>query len=325
MIRFLDPLNWAQRTFGQTQLGDKRRTLRAVSVGARMMRKPNASLPEQMRWRKHLVAAYRLLAEADVTHDALLRPHCRQTLAAALRQPLVLLIQDTTELDYSRYPHYHTDPAISGLGPIGDGRGRGMLLQTVLAVVPSPRQVLGIAHQEPFVRQALSADQKKQHSYQRQSRARESQVWSRAVQAVGYAPPPSSSQWVHVGDRGSDLYEFLATAHQHDCHFLVRAVQDRRVQDAQGMKDHLMNFARALPCVDEREIDLPTAHGQQARRAKLALAVSTKPLTLFPPVQPRQSSHHKPRLEGWVVRVWEQNPPPQVKEGVEWVLWSGYY
>src|SRR5438105_175821 len=105
-IEFLNPQDWAERTFGLVQLGDKRRTLRAVSVAARMMRKPSASLPEQMRWRKHLVAAYRLLAEADVTHAALLDPHCRQTLAAALKQPLVLLVQDTTELDYSRYSHY---------------------------------------------------------------------------------------------------------------------------------------------------------------------------------------------------------------------------
>lgn len=91
MIKFLNPQDWAERTFGQARLGDKRRTCRAVSVAASMISKPNASLPEQMRRRKHLVAAYRLLSETDVTHAALLDPHCRQTLSAALRQPLVLL------------------------------------------------------------------------------------------------------------------------------------------------------------------------------------------------------------------------------------------
>jgi hypothetical protein len=226
MIRFLNPQDWAERTFGQARLGDKRRTWRAVSVAASMICKPNASLPEQMRRRKHLVAAYRLLSETEVTHDALLDPHCRQTLSAALRQPLVLLVQDTTELDYSRYAHYHTDPSVSGLGPIGNGHGRGMLVQTVLAVIPSPRQILGIAHQEPFVRQALSEEHKHQRSYQRQNRERESQVWARAVKAVGYGPILPRKLWVHVGDRGADLYEFLAAARQYECHFLVRAVQD---------------------------------------------------------------------------------------------------
>ncbi len=89
MIRFLNPQDWAARTFGRVELGDKRRTWRAVSVAARMISNPNASLPEQMRQRKHLVAAYRLLSEPDVTHEALLYPHCRLTLSAALRQPVV--------------------------------------------------------------------------------------------------------------------------------------------------------------------------------------------------------------------------------------------
>ncbi len=103
-----------------------------MSVAARMISKPSASLPEQMRRRKHLVAAYRLLSEPDVPHAALIDIHCRLTLSAALRQPLVLLVQDTTELDYSRYAHYHSDPFVSGLGPIGEGHGRGMLVQTLL-------------------------------------------------------------------------------------------------------------------------------------------------------------------------------------------------
>jgi hypothetical protein len=324
MIRFLNPQDWAARTFARVELGDKRRTRRAVSVAAKMISNPRASLPEQMRQRKHLVAAYRLLSETEVTHDALMYPHYRLTLSAALHQPVVLLVQDTTELDYSRYAHYHTDPSISGLGPIGNGTGRGMFVQTVLAVVPSPRQVLGIAHQEPFVRHPLSEEQKHQRSYQRQNRARESQVWARAVKAIGYGPAPISPSrlWVHVGDRGADLYEFLAAARQYECHFLVRAVQDRCIADAQGQRQHLMNFARTLPCVDEREIELSGAHGQPSRRVKLALGVSTEPVRVLPPVHPRQANHDKAPLEGWVVRVWEQDPPAHVKEGVEWVLLS---
>ncbi len=322
MIKFLNPRDWAERTFGQARLGDKRRTCRAVSIAASMLSKPTASLPEQMRQRKHLVAAYRLLSEPDVTHAALLDPHCRQTLSAALRQPLVLMVQDTTELDYSRYEHYHTDPSVSGLGPIGSGTGRGMLVQTVLAVLPSPRQILGIAHQEPFVRQVLSEEHKNQSSSQRQNRARESQVWMRSVESVGYGPISPSSLWVHVGDRGADLYEFLAATSQYECHFLVRAVQDRCIQDAKGERQHLMSFARTLPCVDEREIELPGAHGQPKRRVKLALGVSTEPVSILPPVYPKRTNKDKAPLEGWIVRVWEQDPTPQVKEPVEWVLLS---
>src|SRR5947199_381097 len=78
------------------------------------------------------------------------------------------------------------------------------LRQAVLAVVPQPRQVLGIAAQEPFLRKNAP---KGQSCAQRRSRERESQVWSRMVHAVG--PPPEGSTWVHVGDRYSFIFDFM--------------------------------------------------------------------------------------------------------------------
>jgi hypothetical protein len=86
-----------------------------------------------------------------------------------------------------------------------------------------------------------------------------------------------------------------------------------------------MRYARALPRVDEREIELPGAHGQPSRRIKLALGVSAEPIRVLPPVHARRASNDKATkapLEGWVVRVWEQDPPCHVKEPVEWVLLS---
>src|SRR5260221_14146957 len=52
------------------------------------------------------------------------------------------MVQDITELDYSS----HT--ATEGLGPIGDHRGRGLLVHNTLAIEPSSRQVIGLAYQQ---------------------------------------------------------------------------------------------------------------------------------------------------------------------------------
>src|SRR5262249_36957847 len=41
---------------------------------------------------------------------------------------------------------------MSGLGESGDGNGRGVYLQTILAVSPESREVLGCAWQRPFMR-----------------------------------------------------------------------------------------------------------------------------------------------------------------------------
>jgi hypothetical protein len=77
---------------------------------------------------------------------ALMQPHLQQSRDQATSSPLVLLVQDTTAIDLS---HRHK---ISGVGQIGNERGRGFFVQTVLAVRPQTREVLGCMAQEPFVR-----------------------------------------------------------------------------------------------------------------------------------------------------------------------------
>src|SRR5579884_4571506 len=107
---------WAERTFGTAELGDQRRTARLVQVAAQMAQTPDASLPQQMEGKRaDLKATYRLLHEADVTHEALLEPHWQQTRQQAHEQErTVLLVHDDTELDYGY------DPAVKGLGSIGN-------------------------------------------------------------------------------------------------------------------------------------------------------------------------------------------------------------
>jgi hypothetical protein len=299
----LSPAEWADRTFAAVDLGDRRRERRAVTLAARMMRHPAASLPQQMHAARVLKAAYRLLDEADVTHAALSQPHWDATRDRAGRQDLVLLIQDTTEIDYTHYPK------TEGLGPIGNGRGRGYLLQTVLAVVPQPRQVLGIAAQEPFLRKSAP---KGQSCAQRRARERESQVWSRMVHAVG--PPPEGSTWVHVGDRYSDIFDFLEACRDQRCHFLIRVAQDRRIYTADGTVESLLTAVRGLPAQDQRDLHVPAHDGQPARMARVS--ISLRAATLRPPAHSRT----KPPLPVWIVRVWEADPPPDVAEPLEWIV-----
>jgi hypothetical protein len=111
--------DWAQKTFGAVVLGDKRRTKRAVALATALAQNPGGSLPLQTGSFGQLKAAYRLLNEADVTHAALLEPHYKQTQKQAGKLPVVLMVQDTTELDYT----FHR--ATTELGPIGNGGGRG--------------------------------------------------------------------------------------------------------------------------------------------------------------------------------------------------------
>jgi len=315
----MSPKTWAQATFGEVRLGDERRTRRAVSLAEAIAREPHVSLPKQLGEPKEVKATYRFLQSAQVSYEALLRPHVLQTREQCEQQPVVLLVQDTTELDYQA--HRQT----SGLGPIGNGRHQGFLLQTVLAVEPTSGELLGIAHQEPFVRKPAP---KGERYSERVHRERESQVWERAVQAIG--APPQGVVWVHVGDRYSDIYTLFLACQQQQTHFVIRAAQDRCVEErveqiAPALKrrkrkagdppqQHLFETVRGWAASDEQELEVPAEHARKARTARVAMSYGQLRL-----LAPDKRENVLPSLLVWVVRVWEVDPPEGV-EPLEWVL-----
>jgi hypothetical protein len=126
---------------------------------------------------KESKALYRWLDKPDVTFAALMQPHFQQTREQATSSPVVLLVQATTDIDLSHRRK------ISGVGQIGNERGRGFFVQTVLAVRPQAREVLGCMAQEPFVR--IPAPQGEQRHQRRKREERETDVWMRQVQAIG--------------------------------------------------------------------------------------------------------------------------------------------
>lgn len=297
-----DATQWAEQTFGRAVLGDTRRPARAVQLGAALVANPAASLPRALPTPAALEATYDLLHQADVTHAALLEPHWQQTRDQARAHPVVLLTGDLTTLDYSHHP------TTSGLGPIGDGRGRGYLVHSVLAQLPAPRQVLGLAHQIPYVPPPKVTGETLR---QMQARRRQTDVWIEAVAAIG--PPPAGIRWVHVGDRGSDLFRFLAACREQGCDFLVRAAKNRRVQDEEGQIALLKQAVRSWPGTGTRVLALPGGHGTPAREATVSIAWERLSLLV-----PRQEQADGP-LEAWVIRVWEPDPPAGTPP-IEWLL-----
>src|SRR3989440_6784531 len=247
----LDPKSWAERTFGSVQLHDMRRTRRAVQAATNLAENPLGSLPAQMHTWKETKALYRLLDEPDVTFAALMQPHFHQTREQALCSSVVLLVQDTTDIDLSHRRK------ISGVGQIGNERGRGFFVQTVLAVRAQTHEVLGCIAQEPFVR--IPAPQGEQRYQRRKREERETDVWIRQVQTIG--TPAPASLWVHVGDRGADMFPFFQACRSTQTHFLVRAGKSRRVQESEEEIKYELPQARAWPSQANRAFEVPARHG----------------------------------------------------------------
>ena len=300
---------WARQQWGTVELGDKRRNRLAVEMGWQMAEQPEASLPQQMGSWGSLKAAYRLLNNPAVSLTALPAPHCRQTRQQARVERVVLFPEDTTELDYTAHP------STIGLGPIGDGHGRGMLLHSTLAVVPTGRQVLGVAHAEVVLRQKKEAKQPKWRQ------TPEGQVWQTSAIAVG--SPPEGVMWVHVSDRGSDIYEYLTTCRQQHKQFLIRVFRNRQLvwDEAFETKEEtrLLDYARRLPVQPESdyEVNVAATAKQPARTAHLVL--SWGQVWIAPPQEAPMAIRELEPLHAWVVRAWEPDPP-EGAERVEWIL-----
>ena len=301
----LDPERWAHQTFGPSQLKDIRRTGRAVKVARRMAENASASLPGQMQSWKETIALYRLLDEEDVTFEALMQPHWHHTREQSETRAVVLLVQDTTEVDLSHHPK------TTGLGQIGNERGRGLYLQTVLAVVPENGEVLGCAIQEPFVR--TPAPKGETRSQRRQRTARETDVWMRQVTRLGRFPIETTV--VHVADRGADMFSFFQACRATGTHFLVRGFENRRIEADEESQRHLLDTVRAWPAHASRPFDIPATHGRTARSTMVQMSFG--PLSVLPPRFEKRCG--KEPLSLWAIRVWEEQTPVG-EEPLEWIL-----
>jgi len=298
---------WAEQNFATADLGDRRRTRRLVESAAKIAAHPEKPFTQVFDW-NDLRGFYRLCDQSEATLAAVMSPHWQQTREAMGRQPLVLIVHDTSELDFSSHHR------LTGIGQIGNEHGKGFLQHNSLAIVPQPRQVLGLAYQQLKVREPAPEGES---TYQRKRRPRESDLWLEGFRASGR--PPEGCCWVDVCDRGSDDYEGMRACREMGHHFLFRANQNRLVfvTPKRDRQEYLLDYARSLPSQGSDVVEIPGRGGRPPRTAQVSLAAAA---VWVPPPQGTSKSAGKPILPAWVIRIWEPRPPAGVKEPLEWIL-----
>jgi hypothetical protein len=154
----------------------------------------------------------------------------------------------------------------------------------------------------------------------------EGQVWETAAKSVG--SPPQGVVWVHVSDRESDIFSFMATCVDLAKHSLVRAyhnrvlVWDGEVLPMEGKEaPKLVDYARGLPPRAEGgyRVAAPARKDQPARTAEVVLQWGK--VRIGPGSHaPTAMSHHAPLVVS-LLRVGEPSPPWGAEVG-EWILLS---
>ena len=291
---------WAAEEFGGAELGDGRLNRRLIKLAATFADKPTASIPGACPDWSETQAVYRFFDQASTAKRALgwqdiLDPHIARSEARLRQHPVVLGLQDTTELDFNGQD-------IAGLGPLSYEAQRGMYVHPTYVVTPE-REPLGITDAWMWAREFKGPDGKR-------AGVRESLRWIEGYERIAEtALTMPETRLVYVADREADILELMQCAHAlgNPADWLVRSQHNRSLPDGGKLWAEVINGE----AVGEIEFMLPSRHGQAARVVRQQL---------------RARSIHLPDGHGGRLRVTcliakEMAPPDGVK-AVEWRLLS---
>jgi hypothetical protein len=304
----LESNNWWAHELDGLDLGDARRNRRAQLILAARWQDPTKSFGGSFPDWGQAKAAYGLMEDktTNISMETLLAPHREVTLSRMATEPLVLLPQDTTSLNYTGLKQ------TSGLGVITNEGSRGLFLHSLLAYRPDGIP-LGLLDAQCWGRDETESD----HERTRNAKSideKESKRWVEALQtAASAARRLPLTKMVVMADREGDLYE-LHDAVQigpSNLHSVIRAKHDRKLEEHQK----LWAFMKDQPLGLRRQLQVPRRHGQPARSTTVSVRWSQ--VTIQSPAV----GHKKgwPALTLWAVWVYEETPRQGTKR-LEWML-----
>ena len=324
---------WAAAEASSADFGDKRLDVRMSQMLSALGNHPNISIPAACNGRAEMHAAYRFFDNDKVTFEAVLAPHVQQSIERMRAQPVVLLVQDTTEINLSR----PTQPVV-GVGDLNRTR-QGVLLHVMQAYTVDGTP-LGTAWAKYINRTDgtlhASPARKKRHRKQKAIEEKESFRWLEGLRAArGLAGQLRQTQLICVADSEGDIYECLAETRVEPqtaaapLDWIVRSCYDRALtndepdsQNDKHLREQVLE-SKLLYTVDlkvrgrEAKVQVDTRARREAREPRAAhLEVRAARVTLRPPARRGGSL---PPVAVNVVLVHEPNPPAG-EAAVQWML-----
>jgi hypothetical protein len=296
--------SWAAEELRTVDLGDARRERRLVRLVEDLAEHPTGSVPHACGDWATTKAAYRFWDCDAVAPSAIREAHIEASAARVAAAERVLVLQDTTTLDFSAHP------ATAGLGPIEHPAHQGLLVHSALAVtlggVP-----LGLMDQQVWARDPHTTGTRHTRR-QRPTAAKESQKWL-TTQTASQAAIADDVGIITVADREADIYDLFAQPRRAGSDLLVRAAHNRRVTHEAR---YLWEAVRASPLLGRHTVTVGRRTGQSPRDAHLTLrAVS---LALLPPRHHQQRAACQPVPVSLVLA--EEETPPAGVTPLRWLL-----
>lgn len=299
--------DWADAETETLNLNDKRLDRRLKEVLRLSLATPGGSMPERANGdSSKAIAIYRLFDNDKVTLDKILEAHFDATVKRIKEHSIVLIPQDTTELDYS------TRPGMKGTGPINYIHS-GLLLHDSLALTEQGVP-LGVVGAQTWSR---SEEDIGNHRNRRiiPIEQKESNKWRVAYQRCEEIQQKCpDTKIISIGDREGDIYELFSEKQRLNAkaELLIRSEKSRSRRCPEG---YLWDVLPQEPEIAHLEVSIPRSGSREGRIA--VVSVRKKQVELIPPV--RKSS--LPRIPINCVYIKEIDyVPDKVKAPLEWML-----
>ncbi len=324
--------DWIEEEFGSVDFGDRRLDARLRELLARKWRHPRESL--SAAGHAEAMAASRFFGNPEVTPEKILAVHRESTLERVREgHRRVLLLQDTTECDYSSHKK------LLGTGPLANPERRGFFAHNHLVVTPE-RLPLGLWDTLIYARDdaehGKSADCKN-----RPIEEKESMRWLEGYRhACALAGQAGACQVVSVSDREGDIYEVFADYDERRAEglpaaeLLVRSKVDRCLEpfdDMAGKPEKIRSRLAEAPVLGTVKFRVPQATQRNKKvkgsrqppveRSARAVEQEVKAIRirLKPPRRNAAAGGALAPVELTVVEAREINPPAG-EDPLVWVL-----
>lgn len=319
--------SWAVAEMAKADLKDKRLNKRLVRILTRFGERPTASIAAACGGHAEMTAAYHFFDNPKVTWQKVLEPHLAATRERIKQHPVVLLVQDTTEIEVTR-----PQQQVVGAGPLDGPTRRGTYAHVLEAFTPDGMP-LGFVWIEFLTRedeeQPKTKEEKRRERKELPIEEKESFRWLEGLRvAREIAQESPGTTIICVADSEADIYDVFAEPRgERPVHWLIRACQERAVlPEARASGRIIRDRVAATPVLFTQEITIrardpktscETRNRRVARKSrKTIVEVRATSMTLRPPGRKGISF---PEVPINVVLVSEVDPPAG-EPPVEWIL-----
>ena len=301
--------SWTEQELKDTGLPDKRLNQRLIKIVEQATQQPSATIPQASETGSDTKATYDFWKSERFDYIDIIEGHRQKTLQRAKKEELVLMIQDTSDFNFT---HHRSKTWDKGFGQTcSQNYVRGLKVHSSL-MVSTQGVPLGISDLQIWTREPTKKKKQAQKKIKKSIGQKESKRWLRGLVDAELAVS-SNTKVVTITDREGDIYEMLAMPRNSNSHLLIRAKHNRRVENE---LKHLFPSLSASESVGEMEIVLPKTEKRMARKALVTIRYIQ--VKMMAP-QNRVGKTKTESISVNAISVVEENPPDGEK-GIEWRL-----